>query len=333
MTCFLCLLPAQLLGLPKNWISKPGTLLSLRVESLIPPGHAVTLNNLWEFQGRRSILRGNHIWAARSNLFLEVRENVNRGCCCYCVDSRLLFALSSYCYPSMLHAWFYFWHSYVSMPGSTGNLIYLWWYRYICNLKTLLVYHGKSSRCGLCRKRDDGRHAALTSFRALSSSGVTESVLFSQAARSRSQTPAAAASSVTFFRHVLMMASDYTELKQRFFKTRGRMKSPYFKPSGEKEPEDWERIKWLSSTRNPRTLLVFWFEQSQMKTVRPFSFYTQASCLITREQCLKNHSEFQCVIHTELFMWERNRIKSLQDNYGEACLAGRELTRYTWSSR
>lgn len=88
VTCFLRLLPDQLLGLPKNWISKPGTLLSLRVESLIPPGHAVTLNNLWEFQGRRSILRGNHIWAARSNLFLEVRENVNRGCCCCCVDSR-----------------------------------------------------------------------------------------------------------------------------------------------------------------------------------------------------------------------------------------------------
>lgn len=72
VTRFLCLLPAQLLGLPKNWISKPGTLLSLRVESLISPGHAVTLNNLWEFQGRRSILRGNHIWAARSNLFQEV---------------------------------------------------------------------------------------------------------------------------------------------------------------------------------------------------------------------------------------------------------------------
>lgn len=217
VTCFLRLLPDQLLGLPKNWISKPGTLLSLRVESLIPPGHAVTLNNLWEFQGRRSILRGNHIWAARSNLFLEVRENVNRGCCCYCVDLRLLFALSPYCYPSMLHAWFYFRHSYVSMPGPTGSLIYLWWYRHICNLKTLLVYHRKSSRCGLRRKRDDGRHATLTSFRALSSSGVTESELFSQAARSRSQMPAAAASSATFLRHILMTASDYPELKQRFF--------------------------------------------------------------------------------------------------------------------
>lgn len=85
------------------------------------------------------------------------------------------FCLLSYCYPSMLHAWFCFRHSYVSMPGSTGSLIYLWWYRHICNLKTLLVYHRKSSRCGLRRKRDDGRHATLPSFRMLSSSRITKS--------------------------------------------------------------------------------------------------------------------------------------------------------------